>query len=249
MSDSTETTAAPGDEARLAGRIALITGASRGLGAALARRFAAEGAQLVLLARTVGGLEEVDDAIRAKGGLRPLLVPHDLTDLDALDQLGASLHERYGRLDVLVGNAAQLGALSPVTHTEVKTWNDVFNVNVAANYRLLRSLDPLLGLSKAGRAIFVTCDAAQAAKAYWGAYAASKAALECLVRTYAAEIEKTSRRACLVCPGPMATALRAQAFPGENPANLPVPESVTDTFVDLASAQASRLGVRIDISH
>lgn len=202
---------------RLAGKIALVTGASRGLGAAVARRFAAEGAQLVLLARTVGGLEELDDAIRAAGGLQPLLVPHDLRQHDGLDQLGASLYERYGRLDVLVGNAAVLGSLSPVGHIAPKVWAEVMDVNVTANYRLIRSLDPLLRRAPAGRAIFVTCRTLlQGPQAYWCPYAASKAALESLVRTYAAEIGKTAVRANLIAPGPLRTGLRAQAYPGEN---------------------------------
>ncbi len=222
------------DQGRLAGRIALITGASRGLGAAIAKRYASEGAQLILLARTVGGLEELDDTIRAAGGRRPLLVPHDLRELDGLDRLGASLHERYGRLDIVVGNAGQLGVLSPVGHIAPQVWDEVMAVNVTANYRLIRSLDPLLRLSSAGRALFVTSGAASHLQAYWSVYAASKAALEALVKCYAAEIAKTSVRANLVSPGAMRTAMRRQAFPGEDPATLPAPDSVTEIFVELA---------------
>ena len=218
---------------RLAGRIALISGASRGLGAAVAKRFAAEGAKLVLVARTVGGLEEVDDEVRAAGGTATL-VPLDLTDFDAIDRLGQSLYERFGKLDILVANAAQLGTLSPVGHIEPRDWATVINLNLTANWRLIRSLDPLLRASDAGRAIFVTDALAGAPKAFWGAYAAAKAGLEALVRVYADETERSSVRVNLVDPGPLRTRLRARAFPGENPERLPLPETVTDLFVTLA---------------
>lgn len=220
--------------ARLEGRIALITGASRGIGAAVAKAYAAEGAQLVLLARTVGGLEEVDDAIRAAGGLRPLLVPQDLRDFPALDRLGRALHERYGRLDVLIGNAGTLGRLSPIGHVPPKDWQEVIDVNLSANWRLVRSLDPLLRLSDAGRAIFVTSGVATTPFAFWGPYAASKAGLEMLVKVYAAEIAKTKLRVNLLDPGQVRTAMRAKAFPGENPASLPTPETLASLFVELA---------------
>jgi NAD(P)-dependent dehydrogenase (short-subunit alcohol dehydrogenase family) len=226
---------------RLAGRIALVTGASRGLGAAVARRFAAEGAQLVLVARTVGGLEEVDDAVRAAGSTATL-VPLDLTDFDAIDRLGQSLHERFGRLDILVGNAGALGTLSPVGHIAPRDWAAVVNLNLTANWRLLRSLDPLLRASDAGRAIFVTDALARAPKAYWGAYAATKAALETLVRVYADEIASTRVRVNLVDPGRLRTALRARAYPGEKPESLPAPESATEAFVQLAEAGCTRHG-------
>ena len=226
---------------RLAGRLALITGASRGLGAAVARRFAAEGAQLVLVARTVGGLEEVDDAVRAAGGLATL-VPLDLTHFDAIVRLGQSLHERFGRLDVLVGNAAALGTLSPVGHITPRDWAAVINLNLTANWRLLRSLDPLLRASDAGRAIFVTDALARAPKAYWGAYAATKAALETLVRVYADEVANTKIRANLIDPGRLRTALRARAYPGERPESLPAPESATEAFVALAESACIRHG-------
>jgi NAD(P)-dependent dehydrogenase (short-subunit alcohol dehydrogenase family) len=226
---------------RLSGRIALITGASRGLGAAVARRFAAEGARLVLVARTVGGIEEVDDAVRAAGG-SATLVPLDLTDFDAIDRLGQSLHERFGRLDILVGNAAFLGTLSPVGHITPRDWAAVVNLNLTANWRLLRSLDPLLRASDAGRAIFVTDALARAPKAYWGAYAATKAALETLVRVYADEIANTKIRANLLDPGRLRTALRARAYPGERPDSLPPPESVAAAFVDLAETACTRNG-------
>jgi len=227
---------------RLAGRIAVITGASRGIGAAVAERFAAEGAQLILIARTVGALEELDDAIRAKGGKQPVLVPHDLRDFDGLDRLGASLHERYGKLDILVGNAGILGPLTPVGPIPPDFWQEVMDVNVTANYRLIRSLDPLLRLSDAGRAVFVTSGASSGLKAYWGPYAVSKAALEALVRSYAAEITKTAVKVNLLSPGPIRTMMRAAAFPGEDPMTLRTPEQIADLFVELASPACTKNG-------
>ncbi len=227
---------------RLEGRLAVITGASRGIGAAVARRFAAEGAQLILIARTVGALEELDDAIRAEGGKQPVLVPHDLRDFDGLDRLGASLHERYGKLDILVGNAGILGPLTPVGHIKPEIWQEVMDVNVTANFRLIRSLDPLLRLSDAGRAVFVTSGASSGLNAYWGPYAVSKAALEALVRTYAAEITKTTVKANLLSPGPIRTMMRAAAFPGEDPQSLRPPEAITDLFVALAEPACAKNG-------
>lgn len=229
-------------QGRLEGRIAVVTGASRGIGAAVAERFAAEGAQLILIARTVGALEELDDAIRAKGGRQPVLVPHDLRDFDGLDRLGASLHERYGKLDILVGNAGILGPLTPVGHIPPDIWQEVMDVNVTANYRLIRSLDPLLRLSDAGRAVFVTSGASSGLKAYWGPYAVSKAALEALVRTYAAEITKTNVKANLLSPGPIRTMMRAAAFPGEDPKTLRTPEEIAELFVALAEPACARNG-------
>ncbi len=227
---------------RLEGRIALITGASRGIGAAVAKRFAAEGAHPVLVARTVGGLEEVDDAIRAAGGEPPTLVPLDLGEFSRIDDLGRSLHERFGHLDVLVANAGSLGTLSPIGHIQPAAWEAVVAVNLTANYRLIRSLDPLLRASPAGRAVFVTSGAAHTATAYWGAYAISKAGLETMVKTYAAEVEKTRLRVNLLDPGPVRTAMRAQAFPGEDPMTLPAPDDITDAFVALAEEACARHG-------
>ena len=227
---------------RLAGRIALITGASRGIGAAVARRFAAEGARLVLLARTVGALEELDDEIRADGHTPALLVPFDLREFDKIDHLGASLFERFGRLDVLVGNAASLGILSPAGHVSPKTWQDTLDVNLTANWRLIRSLDPLLRQSDAGRAIFVTSGVAAGVIAYWSPYATTKAALEMLVKTYAAEVTKTKLRVNLLDPGVRRTRLRAEAFPGEDAARLAPPEGVSNAFVELAEAGCARHG-------
>lgn len=217
---------------RLAGRIALITGASRGIGAAVARRFAREGAQVILTARTVGALEEVDDSIRVEGGTATL-APLDLLEHDGIDPMAASVFERFGRLDVLVGNAAMLGALSPVAHSDPAKWREVIDLDLVANYRLIRAFDPLLRASGAGRAIFVTDAVAQPA-AYWGAYAVAKAGLETLVRLYAAEIAKTSVRANLIDPGIVRTRLRADAYPGEDASAHPPPETVTETFVELA---------------
>ncbi|RMD64426.1 MAG: SDR family NAD(P)-dependent oxidoreductase [Alphaproteobacteria bacterium] len=232
---------------RLAGRIALITGASRGIGAAVARRYAAEGARLILVARTVGGLEEVDDAVRAAGGEPATLVPLDLSDGEAIDRLGASLYQRFGRLDILVGNAGILGTLGPITHIRPQVWSAVLDINLTANWRLLRSLDPLLRQSQAGRAIFVTSGAAARPRAYWGAYAVSKAALEMMVGIYAAEITKTAVRANLVDPGAVRTGMRAQAYPGEDPATLPTPDEVTEPFVTLAEASCTLNGETVSV--
>lgn len=231
------------DERRLEGRIALVTGASRGIGAAVAKRFAEEGAHLILVARTQGGLEEVDDAIRASGSEDgATLLPMDLQDFDAIDSMGQAIYERFSRLDILVGNAGVLGTLSPVGHIEPKDWDEVMAVNLTANWRLIRSCDPLLQASKAGRAIFVTSGVARHVIPYWGGYAVSKAALEMLVRIYAAENAKTNVQANILDPGVARTAMRAKAMPGEDPDTLPTPESITDTFVDLAEAACTKNG-------
>lgn len=218
---------------RLAGKIALVTGASRGIGAAVAEAYAREGAELILVARTVGGLEETDDRVK-KAGSKASLVPMDLRQFEQIDKLGAFIYEKFGRLDVLVGNAAILGPMGPLAHAEPKNWQQVIDINLTANWRLLRSMDPLLRQSKAGRVIMVTSGAAKAAFAYWGPYAASKAGLEMLVRTYAAENLKTNIRANLLDPGVIATKMREQAFPGEDASKLPSPESITPLFVGLA---------------
>ena len=222
---------------RLKGRIALITGASRGIGAAVAKRFAAEGAQVILLARTVGALEELDDEIRTAGGNQAVLLPLDLRQFDKIDQMAVALHQRFGRLDALVGNAGVLGTLSPMGHFEPKTWAEVMEVNVTANWRLIRALDPLLRLSQAGRAVFTTCAAARAPLPYWGAYAASKAALETLARIYAGEVANTALKVNLVDPGIVGTRLRTRGFPGEDHAKLRKPEDVTEPFVAAAMAE------------
>ncbi len=231
----------PSEGQRLEGRLALITGASRGIGRAVALAYAREGAELILLARTSGALEELDDEVKALGA-KATLVPADLKDHNALDQLGAIIFERWGRLDILVGNAAILGALSPIGHITPKDWQALMDVNVTANFRLLRSMDPLLKASPAGRAIFVTSTVGAEARAYWGGYATSKAALEMLVRTYAEECTRTTVRANLINPGATRTAMRAKAMPGEDPATLPQPADVTPLFVDLATAACTRNG-------
>jgi NAD(P)-dependent dehydrogenase (short-subunit alcohol dehydrogenase family) len=228
-------------ERKLHGRIALITGASRGIGAAVARRFAAEGAHIIAVARTVGALEELDDAVKAAGS-SATLVPLDLRDHDRIDPLGPQLHQRFGRLDIFVGNAAIVGSLGPLSHHDAKLWNDVFAINVTANWRLMRTLEPLLNLSDAGRAMFVTSGAARAPHAYWSAYASSKAALEMLVKVWAAELASTPVKVNLVDPGVVRTAMRAQAFPGEDPGKLTPPEAITGAFVDLASPACRRSG-------
>ena len=225
----------------LAGRVALVTGASRGIGAAVARRYAAEGAHVILVARTVGGLEETDDAVKAVGGSATLL-PLDLADGALIDQIGPSLLERFGRLDIFVGNAASLGPLSPMGHVVAKDWDRVIAVNLTANWRLIRTLDPLLRRSEAGRAIFVTCAVTTAIFPYWGAYAASKVGLETLARTYAGEVTKTGLRVNLLDPGIVRSKLRAAAFPLEDPAKLRAPDDVTDQFVALAAADCTLHG-------
>jgi len=216
----------------LADRIALVTGASRGIGYASALALAKAGAHIVALARTVGGLEELDDAIKALGG-SATLVPLDLKDYAGIDRLGLALHERFGRLDVLVGNAGILGALSPLDHVEAKAWDEVMAVNVTANWRLIRALDRLLRSSDAGRVVFVSSGVAALALAYWGPYAVSKAALEALARTYAAETATTNLRVNLFTPGPIRTRMRAQAFPGEDPTTLETPDRPAEKIVDL----------------
>lgn len=221
---------------RLADRVALVTGASRGIGAAVARRFAEEGAHVIAVARTVGGLEDLDDAIKKVGG-SATLVPLDLLDFEGIDRLAGAVHERWSRLDILVGNAAMLGQMSPMGHYAPDMWTKVMDLNLTANWRLIRAFDVLLRESDAGRALFVTSAVARSPHAYWGPYSVSKAALENMVKTWAAEIEKTPVRANIVDPGGVRTAMRAQAFPGENPESLPTPESVCDTFVKLASPE------------
>lgn len=225
----------------LAGRIAVVTGASRGIGRAVALAFAAAGAHVVALARTQGALEELDDAIREAGG-SATLVPADLRDLDALDRLGAGLAERWARVDILFGNAGLLGDITPLGHVTPKVWDDVMAVNVTANWRLIRSLDPLLRASEAGRAIFVSSGAAHKCTAYWGPYSVSKAALEALARTYAAETATTPIRVMLVNPGPLRTRMRASAMPGEDPETLRSPDDLAPHILRLASPDWTETG-------
>lgn len=217
---------------QLENRVAVVTGASRGLGRAAALALASEGAHIIALARTQGGLEELDDEIRNAGG-SATLVPADIKDYPAIDRLGAAIFERWKKLDVLVGNAGILGKLTPLGHVDPKLFDDVMAVNVTANWRLIRSLDPLLRASDAGRAVFVTSGAAQHPMPYWGPYSISKAALEAMVRTYAAENNTTNVRANCFSPGPTRTKMRAQAMPGEDPETLPTPEAVAAQLVPL----------------
>ena len=239
------TTSAPQAPKRLAGRIALVTGASRGIGRAAALALAANGAHVVIVARSVGALEEVDDEIQLAGGTATIL-KLDLKQGDKIDQLGPALFERWGKLDILVGNAGMLGNLTPVAHVTDDAWASVIAVNLTANWRLLRTLDPLLQRSDAGRAIFVTSGAAQKSTAYWGLYAASKAGLEVLVKTYAAENATTKVRANLINPGPVRTGMRSKAYPGEDPATLPTADDVAPLFVELATTSCTRNGETVN---
>ncbi len=226
---------------RLAGRVVVVTGASRGLGAAVAEACAAEAAHLVLVARTRGALEEVDDRVRGLGGQATLVVA-DVTKGELVDAMGAALHARFGRVDGLVAAAAELGNLTPVSHLEPKTFDRLLRVNLLANHRLVRSLDPLLRAAPAGRAVFVTDRVHAAGRAYWGAYAASKAALEALVLAYAAEVRLTPLRVNLFDPGPLATRLRADAYPGERPGALPAPATAAPALVELLLPGCGRHG-------
>lgn len=226
---------------RLAGRVALVTGASRGIGFAVARRFAAEGAHVIATARTVGGLEELDDAVQADGNAITL-APVDLMQLDQVDVLCASLYQRFKKLDILIGNAGALGKLTPIAHADPKEWQRVFTINVHANQRLIRACDAVLRQSDAGRAVFVTSGAAQGLKPFWAAYAASKAALDTMVKTYAEETRKTNLRVNLLSPGPVATGMRAQAFPGEKPETLTQPDQLAELFVQLSEPACIKHG-------
>jgi len=225
----------------LADRIALVTGASRGIGYATAIALAKAGAHIVATARTQGGLEELDDDIRKVGG-SATLVPLNLTDSDGIARLGAGLHERYGKLDILVGNAGVLGPSSPIGHIELKTFNDVMAVNVSANFQLIRCMEPLLKQSDAGRAVFITSGAANKATAYVSPYAASKAALETLARAWAQETANTKLRVNLFNPGPVRTRMRATLMPGEDPETLDRPEQVAEFIVPMCAPDWTETG-------
>lgn len=216
----------------LSNRIALVTGASRGIGRAVALALANAGAHVVAVARTVGGLEELDDEIGAAGG-SATLVPLDLKDHDGIARLGGALFDRYKKLDILVGNAGILGPLSPLSHVEPAAWDEVMAVNVTANWHLIRCMEPLLLMSDAGRAVFLSSGVSWHARAYWGPYAVSKAALNTMVQTWAAETVKTRVRVNLFAPGPIRTRMRAQAMPGEDPMTLQTPEQVAGAIVEL----------------
>ena len=237
----------PGGET-LEGRIVLVTGASRGLGAAVATVCATAGAKLILAARTAGALEELDDACRHAGGAEATLAALDLTKGELVDALGRSLFDRFGRLDGLVACAAELGAITPVSHLEPKTFERILAVNLVANQRLIRSVDPLLRAAPAGRAVFVTDGGAGPGRAYWGGYAATKAALEALVLAYAAELRLTQVRVNLFDPGRMETRLRAQAFPGERPGTVPTPTASAPALLDLLLPTCRRNGEIVRMS-
>lgn len=241
------TNIAPSPTPRLTDRVALVTGASRGIGAAVAEQLAREGAHVVLVARTLGALEEMDDRIKALGGAATL-IPQDLMDGAKLDSLGPALYERFGRLDILVHAAGQLGTLGPIAHSDPKDWDRVMGVGVAAAMRLIRTTDPLLRLSDAGRALFLTDRVGRIPTAYWSAYAASKAAMDMMARTWAAETLNTNLRINLVDPGPVATGLRAKAFPGEVATDLRSPADVARAIVEFVVPACALHGELIDLS-
>ena len=233
----------------LSGRVALITGASRGIGAAVALELAKLGAQCVLIARTQGGLEEVDDAIRAAGGLPATLLPFDLQKAEKdIDMIGPSIVERFGRLDILVHNAGALNKLTPVAHIDPRDWAEVMAVNLTASWRLIRSCDPPLRASDAGRAVFLTSGVARNPRAYWGMYGAAKAGMEHLVQSWALEVESTPLRVNVVDPGKVATKLRALAYPGEDPATVAQPGDVAPGIAAFCLPSETRHGVRVAVA-
>jgi NAD(P)-dependent dehydrogenase (short-subunit alcohol dehydrogenase family) len=229
----------------LADRIALVTGASRGIGYVVSLALARAGAHVVAVARTVGGLEELDDAIRKLGG-SATLVPLDMTDYDGIARLAAALNERYHRLDVLIGNAGIGGPSSPLGHVEPKAWDDVMAVNVTANWQLIRRFEPLLRASDAGRAVFISSGSAHNARAYRAPYNVSKAALEALARTFASETASTNIRVNVFNPGPTRTRMRAAIMPGEDPMTLPSVEDIAEKIVALALPSVTETGKLYD---
>ena len=231
----------------LANRVALVTGASRGIGRAAALGLAAAGAHVIAVARTVGGLEELDDEIRAVGGAATL-VPLDLKDFAAIDRLGAAIYERWGRLDILLGNAAVLGVITPLGHLAPKVFDELLAINVTANWRLIRSMDLLLRQSDAGRVLFLTSDEAERCRPYWGAYSASKAALQVLARTYAVELKGTPVTVNLFDPGAIRSKLRTQGRPGEDPEGVPPPETVVPEIVRLVSPGFTATGLTVRLA-
>lgn len=229
---------------RLKDRVALITGASRGIGAAVAEAYAREGARLILIGRDVEALEAADDRVRAAGG-EATLVPLDLGKIDMIDQLAANIAQKFGRLDILVGNAGVLGTLSPLHDIKPRDFVNVMTVNVHANWRLLRAFHGGLLASPSGRVIFTTSGITQLHTAYWGAYAISKAALEEMARVYANEVATTKIRVNLIDPGVVRTDMRAEAFPGEDPSKLPPPESVVEEYIRAGMSEFSDNGARL----
>lgn len=229
----------------LSGKVVLVTGASRGIGYQTAIEAARRGAHVVALARTIGGLEDLDDAIKAIGG-ETTLVPLDLRDGDGIDRLGQAIFERWGRLDALVGNAGVLGTITPLAHLDVKDFDQAIAVNVTANYRLIRSMDLPLRKSAAGRAVFVSSQSSQSAKPFWGIYAATKAALETMVKSYAGELSTSAATANVFWPGAVRTAMRAKAYPGEDPDTLPQPVDVAPRLVDMIEPSFTATGTIFD---
>ena len=230
----------------LTGKLALVTGASRGIGHELALQAARAGAHVIALARTVGGLEELDDRIKAAGG-EATLVPLDLTDVEGIDRLGGVIAERWGKLDILVANAGILGAITPVAQMKAKTFDEVMAINVTGTWRLIRAVDPLLRAAQAGRAVIVSSSVAHKVKPYWGAYAASKAAIDMLGRVWAAENAKGDLRINLVNPGPTRTHMRAQAMPGEKPESLPTPAETAAKILPLIGPDVTQTGMVFDV--
>ena len=231
---------------RLNGRIALVTGASRGIGKAVAIRYAMEGARVIVLATKSRGLEELDDKIKKLTGQNTALITMDLDNFEEIEQLGHKVYERYGQLDILVGNAGVLGDISPLTHLKPDIWKKVININLSANWHLLRTFDPLLRRSVAGRVIFVTSTVGSTPRAYWGAYSVSKSGLDMMTKIYAAEQAKTNINANLINPGATRTTMRAQAMPGEDPKSVKPPEKTTESFVLLAESGCMLNGKIID---
>lgn len=229
------------ENTELTGKVVLVTGASRGIGYSAALEAAKRGAHVIAVARTVGGLEELDDAIQEVGG-SSTLVPFDLRDGDAIDRLGAAIFERWGHLDGLIANAGMLGTLSPVAHLKPDEFEKVMALNVTSNFRLLRSLDLLLRQATAGRAVFVSSSAARSARPFWGLYAASKAALDAMVKSYAGELSNTEVKTNIFYPGAVRTAMRAKAMPGEDPETLPQPADIAPKLIDLLSDRVTENG-------
>ncbi|MCB1477983.1 MAG: SDR family NAD(P)-dependent oxidoreductase [Rhodobiaceae bacterium] len=229
----------------LSGRVALVTGASRGIGYAVSVALAKAGAHVIAVARTVGGLEDLDDAIKAEGG-QATLVPFDLKDVDAIDRLGAAIYERWQKLDIFFANAGMLGPLTPLGHIKPKQWDELIAINLTSNWRLIRTLDPLLRASDAGRAVFMTSGATYSPRPYWGGYGVTKMALEQLALTYAMETVNYPLKVNLVNPGPIRTAMRAQAMPGEDPETLKTPADIAPRIVALFDPAVERHGMIYD---
>ncbi|SOC86146.1 NAD(P)-dependent dehydrogenase, short-chain alcohol dehydrogenase family [Ensifer adhaerens] len=226
----------------LDGRVALVTGASRGIGYFTAIELAKAGAHVIACARTTGGLEELDDAIKKETGEGATLVPFDLADMNAIDALGQAIHDRWGKLDVMVANAGILGVISPIGHVEAKVFEKVMFLNVTATWRLIRSVEPLMTRSDAGRAVILSSGAAHRCRPFWGPYSASKAAVEALARTWAGEQQNFTLRVNAVDPGATRTAMRAQAMPGEDPDTLPHPSEVAKAILPLVDPAMNETG-------